>query len=553
MLSVFKPLKKIALSLVVFSMILNVLMLAPSIYMLQVYDRVLTSQNRFTLLAITGLVLVIYGIIGLLEWLRSNLLVRLSAAMDLAESEKIHAAAFAPTPLARQTSPAQVVQDFATVRQLVTGSFVLALLDLPWLPIYIGLLFAFEWPLGLLAITGIVLLTSIAVITEKLSKQPLQESSKIASQAAFMLNKQHRNIDIISALGMIPVLGKRWQAHNQQALLLQMQASDKMAQLSAIGRYIRLTLQSLVLGIGAYLVLEGQMSGGMMIAGSILLGRALAPVEQLIASWKQFMQGMEANQRLQQLLQANQQQQQQAFDLASPTGQMSIENVSLALEGRKEPVLQQINFKLNAGQILAVVGASASGKTTLARVLLGIVQPTSGEVRLDNADLRQWSRDKLGKYMGYLPQDIELFEGTIAENIARFQEVDDSQIIAAAQLAHVHDMIVRLPQGYQTVIGEGGLNLSGGQRQRIALARAVFGQPKLVILDEPNSNLDDQGDAALAQTLVDLKQQGTTVIVISHRTHLLNVVDQMLLLQEGKQLLFGAKDKVLSQLQSGAR
>ena len=534
-------------------MILNVLMLTPSIYMLQVYDRVLTSQNRFTLLAITGLVLLVYGVIGLLEWLRSNLLVRLSAAMDLAESEKIHAAAFAPTPLARQTSPAQVVQDFATVRQLVTGSFVLALLDLPWLPIYIGLLFAFEWPLGLLAITGIVLLTSIAVITEKLSKQPLQESSKIASQAAFMLNKQHRNIDIISALGMIPVLGKRWQAHNQQALLLQMQASDKMAQLSAIGRYIRLTLQSLVLGIGAYLVLEGQMSGGMMIAGSILLGRALAPVEQLIASWKQFMQGMEANQRLQQLLQANQQQQQQAFDLASPTGQMSIENVSLALEGRKEPVLQQINFKLNAGQILAVVGASASGKTTLARLLLGIVQPTSGEVRLDNADLRQWSRDKLGKYMGYLPQDIELFEGTIAENIARFQEVDDSQIIAAAQLAHVHDMIVRLPQGYQTVIGEGGLNLSGGQRQRIALARAVFGQPKLVILDEPNSNLDDQGDAALAQTLVDLKQQGTTVIVISHRTHLLNVVDQMLLLQEGKQLLFGAKDKVLSQLQSGAR
>lgn len=539
--------------MLVFSMILNVLMLTPSIYMLQVYDRVLTSQNRFTLLAITGLVLVIYGIIGLLEWLRSNLLVRLSAAMDLAESEKIHAAAFAPTALARQMSPAQVVQDFAAVRQLVTGSFVLALLDLPWLPIYIGLLFAFEWPLGLLAITGIVLLTSIAVITEKLSKQPLQESSKIASQAAFMLNKQHRNIDIISALGMIPVLGKRWQAHNQQALLLQMQASDKMAQLSAIGRYIRLTLQSLVLGIGAYLVLEGQMSGGMMIAGSILLGRALAPVEQLIASWKQFMQGMEANQRLQQLLQANQQQQQQAFDLASPTGQMSIENVSLALEGRKEPVLQQINFKLNAGQILAVVGASASGKTTLARLLLGIVQPTSGEVRLDNADLRQWSRDKLGKYMGYLPQDIELFEGTIAENIARFQDVDDSQIIAAAQLAHVHEMIVRLPQGYQTVIGEGGLNLSGGQRQRIALARAVFGQPKLVILDEPNSNLDDQGDAALAQTLVDLKQQGTTVIVISHRTHLLNVVDQMLLLQDGKQLLFGAKDKVLSQLQSGAR
>lgn len=533
-------------------MILNVLMLTPSIYMLQVYDRVLTSQNRFTLLAITGLVLVVYGVIGLLEWLRSNLLVRLSAAMDLAESEKIHAAAFAATPLARQMSPAQVVQDFAAVRQLVTGSFVLALLDLPWLPIYIALLFAFEWPLGLLAITGIVLLTSIAVITEKLSKEPLQESSKIASQAAFMLNKQHRNIDIISALGMIPVLGKRWQTHNQQALLLQMQASDKMAQLSAVGRYIRLTLQSLVLGIGAYLVLEGQMSGGMMIAGSILLGRALAPVEQLIASWKQFMQGMEANQRLQQLLQANQQQQ-QAFDLASPTGQMSVENVSLGLECRKEPILQQINFKLNAGQILAVVGASASGKTTLARLLLGIVQPTSGEVRLDNADLRQWSRDKLGQYMGYLPQDIELFEGTIAENIARFQEVDDSQIIAAAQLAHVHDMIVRLPQGYQTIIGEGGLNLSGGQRQRIALARAVFGQPKLVILDEPNSNLDDQGDAALAQTLVDLKQQGTTVVVISHRTHLLNVVEQMLLLQDGKQLLFGAKDKVLSQLQSGAR
>jgi ATP-binding cassette subfamily C exporter for protease/lipase len=550
--TVFKPLKKIAFSLVVFSMILNVLMLTPSIYMLQVYDRVLTSQNRFTLLTITALVLVVYGVIALLEWLRSNLLVRLSAAMDLAESEKIHAAAFAPTPLAKQQSPAQVMQDFMAVRQLVTGSFVLAFLDLPWVPLYLGVLFLFEWPLGLLAVIGIILLVGIAIIIEKLSKEPLQESNKIASQAVFMLNKQHRNLDIIAALGMIPVLGKRWQAHNQKALLLQMQASDKMAQLSAVGRYIRLTLQSLVLGIGAYLVLEGTMSGGMMIAGSILLGRALAPIEQLIGSWKQFIQGIDAHQRLQPLLAANEQQQ-ASFELPIPTGQLSADNLSLVLEGRKEPILQHINFSLQAGQILAIVGPSASGKSSLARVLLGILSPTAGEVRLDNADLRQWPRDKLGQYVGYLPQDIELFEGSIAENIARFQDVDDSQIIAAAQLAHVHEMIVRLPQGYQTVIGEGGLNLSGGQRQRIALARAVFGQPKLVILDEPNSNLDDQGDTALAQTLTDLKQQGTTVIVISHRTHLLSVVEQMLLLQDGKQLLFGAKDKVLSQLQGGAR
>lgn len=533
-------------------MILNVLMLTPSIYMLQVYDRVLTSQNRFTLLTITALVLVVYGVIALLEWLRSNLLVRLSAAMDLAESEKIHAAAFAPTPLAKQQSPAQVMQDFMAVRQLVTGSFVLAFLDLPWVPLYLGVLFLFEWPLGLLAVIGIILLVGIAIIIEKLSKEPLQESNKIASQAVFMLNKQHRNLDIIAALGMIPVLGKRWQAHNQKALLLQMQASDKMAQLSAVGRYIRLTLQSLVLGIGAYLVLEGTMSGGMMIAGSILLGRALAPIEQLIGSWKQFIQGIDAHQRLQPLLAANEQQQ-ASFELPIPTGQLSADNLSLVLEGRKEPILQHINFSLQAGQILAIVGPSASGKSSLARVLLGILSPTAGEVRLDNADLRQWPRDKLGQYVGYLPQDIELFEGSIAENIARFQDVDDSQIIAAAQLAHVHEMIVRLPQGYQTVIGEGGLNLSGGQRQRIALARAVFGQPKLVILDEPNSNLDDQGDTALAQTLTDLKQQGTTVIVISHRTHLLSVVEQMLLLQDGKQLLFGAKDKVLSQLQGGAR
>jgi PrtD family type I secretion system ABC transporter len=435
---------------------------------------------------------------------------------------------------------------------VVTGSFVLALLDLPWIPLYVGLLFAFEWPLGLLAVIGMLLLTLIAVLTEKLTKEPLEKSNKIASQAAFMLNKQHRHIEIISALGMIPMLGKRWQIQNREALLLQIQASDYMARLSAVGRYIRLTLQSLVLGIGAYLVLQGKMSGGMMIAGSILLGRALAPAEQLIGSWRQLMAGITAHQRLSQLL-AQDETEQVPFSLPAPIGHLTVEQVTVAVEGRKEPVLRQIKFTLEAGESLAIVGASASGKSTLARVILGLVSPNMGEVRLDNADLQQWPRDKLGQYVGYLPQDVELFEGTIAENIARFQEVDAPQVIQAAQLAHVHDMILRLPQGYDTRIGEDGAKLSGGQRQRIALARAVFGQPKLVVLDEPNANLDDQGDKALADTLIALKKQHITVIVISHRTHILAVVDRMLLLQEGTQSLFGLRDQVLQQLrQAGA-
>jgi PrtD family type I secretion system ABC transporter len=424
---------------------------------------------------------------------------------------------------------------------------VLALLDLPWTPLYVALLFAFAWPLGLIAVIGMVLLAGIAIISERITKEPLEEAGKIASQAAFALNKHHRNIEIISALGMIPVLGKRWQAQNKEALLLQIQASSKMSKLTALGRYIRLTLQSMILGMGALLVLDGKMSGGMMIAGSILLGRALAPVEQLIGSWKQLINGLAAHQRLQQLLGDNDNTE-QPFALPAPKGQLSVEGVTVVLEGKTEPVLRNIQFALGAGEILAVVGASASGKSTLARTILGLISPNVGEVRLDGADVRQWPREKLGQYLGYLPQDIELFEGTVAENIARFQEVDAALIIDAAQLAHVHDMILRLPKGYDTVVGEGGAMLSGGQRQRLALARAVFGNPKLVVLDEPNSNLDDQGERALAQTLLSLKQQGTTVIVISHRTSILTVVDKMLLLQEGTQVSFGSREQVMKQL-----
>ena len=548
-MSLFQPLRHILLTLILFSMVLNVLMLAPSLYMLQVYDRVLTSQNKFTLLALTLIILLAYLAIGFIEWIRSSMLVRLSAAMDLTESDRIYAAAFAQTPLARSTSPAQVMQDFSAVRQVVTGSVVLALLDLPWAPLYIALLFVFAWPLGVLAVVGMLLLTVIAIISERVTKEPLAESGKIASQAAFMLNKHHRHIEIISALGMIPVLGKRWQAQNKEALLLQIQASSKMSKLSALGRYIRLTLQSMTLGMGAFLVLEGKMSGGMMIAGSILLGRALAPVEQLIGSWKQLVNGLAAHQRLQLLLD-DEKKTDQPFALPPPKGQISVEGVTVVLEAKSEPVLRNIKFSLVVGDTLAVVGPSASGKSTLARTLLGLIAPHTGDVRLDGADIRQWPREKLGQYVGYLPQDIELFEGTVAENIARFQEVDASLIIAAAQLAHVHDMILRLPKGYDTLVGEGGAMLSGGQRQRLALARAVFGQPRFVVLDEPNSNLDDQGDRALAQTLLDLKKQGTTVIVISHRTSILTVVDKMLLLQEGTQVSFGSREQVMKQLQA---
>ncbi len=345
------------------------------------------------------------------------------------------------------------------------------------------------------------------------------------------------------------MLGKRWQAQNKEALLLQIQASSKMSKLSALGRYIRLTLQSMTLGMGAFLVLEGKMSGGMMIAGSILLGRALAPVEQLIGSWKQLVSGLAAHQRLQLLLD-DEKKTDQPFALPPPKGQISVEGVTVVLEAKSEPVLRNIKFSLVVGDTLAVVGPSASGKSTLARTLLGLIAPHTGDVRLDGADIRQWPREKLGQYVGYLPQDIELFEGTVAENIARFQEVDASLIIAAAQLAHVHDMILRLPKGYDTLVGEGGAMLSGGQRQRLALARAVFGQPRFVVLDEPNSNLDDQGDRALAQTLLDLKKQGATVIVISHRTSILTVVDKMLLLQEGTQVSFGSREQVMKQLQA---
>jgi len=539
--------KSILISVGCFTALINLLMLVPSIYMLQVYDRVLSSQNETTLVMLTLMVVGFFAFIGLLEVIRSFIVIRIGSQLERRFNLRVYKAAFERNLQRGQGHAGQSLGDLTHIRQFITGPALFAFFDAPWFPIYLLVIFLFNVWLGVLATAGAVLLIGLACLNEYLTKKPLGEASGFSQQSTQLATSHLHNAETIQAMGMLGALRHRWFAVHSQFLGLQNRASDTGSVITSLSKSLRLCLQSLVLGLGALLVIKGDMTAGMMIAGSILMGRVLSPIDQLIAVWKQWSSAKLAYQRLDELLREFPPEVEQ-MKLPAPKGQVSFEQVSAGPPGRRMPTLHQVSFTLGAGEVLGVLGASGSGKSTLARVLVGVWPILAGTVRLDGADIHRWDRDDLGPHIGYLPQDIELFSGSIADNIARFREADPELVVKAAQQAGVHELILRLPHGYDTVLGDNGGGLSGGQKQRVALARALYGGPRLIVLDEPNSNLDTVGEAALASAIVQMKAQGSSVVLVTHRSSALAQADKLLVLNEGRLQAFGPSQDVLRAL-----
>ena len=533
-----------------FSFIINILMLVGPIYMMQVYDRVLSSGSAATLLFLTLAAGALILVSALLEGTRSRVLVRLGGRFDELLSGQLFSRFVTRNTTGGNDNEASL-RDLDTVRGFLTGSGLFFFFDAPWTPIFLAVIFALHPVLFAVALVGAVVLFILAIASEVFTRRPLTQAGTFFSLSGQFAANVHANADTVQAMGMLPGLLGRWQAQYRRGLMLQSHASDRAGLLTAATKFVRPALQIAILGVGAWLALNQQISGGAMIAASIMMGRALAPVEGAIGNWRSFVMARGAYARIRAALTAPRRNG-SGLSLPKPKGVISVERLVGAAPGMDRPVIKGISFGLNAGDALGMIGPSASGKSTLARLMIGAWQPMSGCARLDGADVAEWNRTELGPHIGYLSQNIELFDGTIAENIARFGSVQSESIIAAAKHAGVHEMILRLPDGYGTRVGPGGMVLSGGQRQRIGLARAIHASPALVVLDEPNSNLDGQGEAALVTALKGLKERGTTLVLITHRAAILDVVDKIIVLRDGAIDLAGSRQEVLYKLSQGA-
>lgn len=532
-----------------FSMIANVLMLTPTLYMLQVYDRVLVSQSELTLIAMSLLTLLLFAIMAFAEWMRSRVLVGTGVRLDDQLSTQVFNASFEAHLSQSGTGPSRAFNDLIQIRQFLTGNGIFAFFDAPWTPIYMAVLFFLHPWLGVLGIIFALIQAALAWFGHRHTLAPSEAATQAGSEASQFLQGKLRNAEVLESMGMVHNLRDRWAARNQNHLDKSSATQQLTHRITAWSKFIRYSQQSLSLGAGALLVIDGQLSPGGMIAANVLMTRALAPIDMLVGSWRQFIGMRYAFARLEQML-TDFPARDTAFKRVAPTGAISLQDVFATAPGRADPILKSVTLKMLAGTVTAVLGPSGSGKSTLARVLMGIWPNVSGQVLLDQLPVDGWNRVELGPYLGYLPQDIELFEGTIAENIARFGEVDPAKVIEAAQSAGLHDMILRFPKGYDTPIGEAGNLLSGGQRQRIGLARAIYGNPQLVVLDEPNANLDDAGEVALFKTIQQLKSKGSTVFLITHRPGALAVADRILILRDGLVMADGPRDAVLAAIQA---
>lgn len=538
------------ISIGIFSFFVNLLLVVPSFYMLEVYDRVVSSRSVSTLIMLTFILVFLMCTYGALEWVRSRIMIRISTRLDLLLGERVFKASFKQSLYSNGLAvSSQPIGDLSALRQFLTGSALFAFFDFPWIPIYVGIMFYFHHWFGWLTIFGAIIAVLFAIANELATAKRLASANRENSLALNMVSSNLRNAEVISSMGMLPGLMKRWKFRVYQTLSLQGRASEVGGAISNASRTWRLLLQSFILGLGAYLVINNEITPGLMTAASILVGRALAPIDQIIGNWRGFVAARGQYARLNEVLRQIPADPER-MDLPAPKGDLSVEQIVVTPPGAHVPIIKGISFRAPPGASVGVLGASGAGKSTLARALLGIWPAQSGKVRLDGADMFQLDRAAVGPHLGYLPQDIELFEGSIAENIARFGEVDAGKVVDAAQIAGVHEMVLRLPQGYDTVIGAHGGVLSGGQRQRIGLARAIYGDPKLVVLDEPNSNLDDAGERALGEALIKLKQKGTTLFIITHRVSALAYVDNLLVLSEGQIVMSGARDQVLAQLKA---
>jgi PrtD family type I secretion system ABC transporter len=531
-----------------FSFVINMLLLTPSIYMLQTYDRVLSSRSMETLFMLTLILGVMLMGMSALEMVRSRLLVKATNAIDgMLAPYLLH------KMVAGATSPegnryALGLKDLNSIKSFLGGSGIFALFDAPWLPVYLIILYLMSPFLLVIAVIGAVLMLILTALAEYLTRNPLQQANKLGRQAANYVAAALRNAEAVNAMGMLTSLTRRWSCLNSKTLELQNSASHRAGTVSGLTKFVRQFIQSVMLGAGAYLVLQNQgFTAGMMIMGTIILGKALAPIEHVIASYKGLIEVRGAYARLDEFIKA------QALELPhmplpAPSGQIVFEHVTFGIRATNKVIIKDVSFALAAGESLGLIGPSAAGKSSLARLITGVWKPLTGKIRLDGAELDSWSGEALGRHVGYLPQDVELFAGSIADNIARLSEVETDKIISAAKLAGIHEMILRMPNGYDTQIGEGGTVLSGGQRQRVGLARALFDSPRLVVLDEPNASLDADGEQALLQAFFHLKRLQTTVVIITHKTSLLVAVDKLLVVQDGALVTFGPRETVMAQL-----
>ena len=532
------------LSVGFFSFFINLLMLTGPLYMLQVYDRVLTSGSQYTLIMLTVVAVGMILTSALLELVRSRVLVRIGSRLDASLSDRLFAGLLRQRLRQHDDGASQPLRDLESLRGFLTGNGLVSFFDAPWTPLFLAIVFLLHPLLGLVALCGAMILFVLALISEFATRTPLRDASRDSAAAHGFTESTLRNAEVIEAMGMLPALQRRWQERHQAALAAQAQASDRGGLLTAAAKFVRPVLQVAILGTGAYLALQQIITPGVMIAASIIMGRALAPVEGAIGQWRGFVLARAAHARLKDFT-AKDQTPESALPLPRPKGAIAVERLVAAAPGLDKPVLKGISFALEPGDSLGIIGPSAAGKSTLARLLIGVWSPSAGHVRLDGADIGAWDHVLLGPALGYLPQDVELFDGSIAENIARFGPTNPEKIVRAAERANVHEMILRLPLGYDTVIGQGGAALSGGQRQRIGLARALYDDPAFIVLDEPNSNLDGDGEEALRKALADLKESGTTLVVIAHRPSVLAGMDKLLVLRDGLIEQFGRREDVM--------
>ncbi len=533
----------------IMSCIINLLYLTGSMFMLEVYDRVLPSRSVPTLIGLIVLAGGLYIAQGVLDLIRGRILGRIGTSLDEALNARVFETVVKlPLLTGARNEGLQPLRDLDNVRSFLGGMGPSAFFDLPWLPLYLAICFAFHALIGITALVGAIILVTLTLITEYLSRQPAREAIGLAARRNDLAAASRRNAEVLVAMGMAGRLAKRWSEANEKYLAGNQRASDVIGGLGAIAKVLRMTLQSAVLAVGAYLVIHQEATAGIIIAGSILSARALAPVDLAIAHWKSFVAARQSWHRLNRLLEQMPVKPPPTL-LQSPTAQLSVEGVSIAAPGDQKVIVNDVTFALTAGNGLGLIGPSGSGKSSLVRALVGVWHPFRGKVRLDGAALDQWSSEMLGRYIGYLPQDVELFAGTVAQNICRFDpDAPSDKIISAAKEAGVHDMIVKMREGYNTQVGEQGAALSAGQAQRVALARALYGDPFLIVLDEPNSNLDSEGDEALTRAVRAARERGAIVVVVAHRPVGIEGVDQILVLKDGRMQAFGPKETVLAQV-----
>jgi len=537
------------LAMGLFSGMSNILMLTGSLFMLEVYDRVLPSRSVPTLVALLILTAGLYAAQGFIDAIRSRILVRIGDSLDETMSMRVYDAIVRlPLKIGGKGDGSQPIRDLDSVRGFLSGAGPSAFFDLPWLPVYLAVCFLFHPYIGLTALGGAVILIALTVATELRTRSPTRQATQFAVARNALMESSRRNAEAMTAMGMVGRIAKRWREANRSYIAATGQASDVVGGLGAASKVLRLLLQSSLLAVGAWLVIHQESTPGIIIAGSILGGRALAPVDLAIANWRGFIGARQSWHRLSRLL-AQLPPRTEPMPLQPPSKSIVVQNAAVCPPGEQKIVCQDVNFTLTGGKALGIIGPTASGKSSLARMLVGVWSPLRGTVRLDGATLDQWSPEALGRHVGYLPQDVELFPGNVAQNIARFEDPPNPEaVLAAAQAAGVHDLIVNLPDGYETKVGERGSALSAGQAQRIALARALYRDPFLVVLDEPNSNLDAEGDEALTRAILGLRARGAIAVVVAHRPSAIAGVDYILVMAKGRQQQFGPKEEVLTRV-----